>query len=102
MFWSNLYIAWVREHNLLTDECSQQSIVQPSNSTSHTSTGPLLVWKKIEDNISVISNFTIEMQCNILVTKRILMDLKKEDWKSLNSGGYKLFREGYVQKIHVC
>ena len=27
--------------------------------------------------------------------------LEKEDWKSLNSGGYKLFREDHVQKICV-
>ena len=27
--------------------------------------------------------------------------LEKEDWKSLNFGGYKLFREGHVQKIYV-
>ena len=27
--------------------------------------------------------------------------LEKEDWESLNFGGYKLFRGGHVQKIYV-
>ena len=78
------------------------SDLQPITSQSETVTLPASVtWSKIEEEINLLPDFTIENVIQYFVYQKEADGLEKEDWKSLNFGGYKLLREGHVQKIYV-
>ena len=81
---------------------SSASYLQPITSQSESVTLPNTVtWSKIEEEINLLPDFTIENVIQYFVYQKEADGLEKEDWKSLNFGGYKLFREGHVQKIYV-
>ena len=81
---------------------SSASDLQPITSQSETVTLPASVtWIKIEEEINLLPDFTIENVIQYFVYQKEADGLEKEDWKSLNFGGYKLFREGHVQNIYV-
>ena len=79
---------------------SSASDLQPITSQSESVTLPAPVtWSKIEEEINLLPDFTIENVIQYFVYQKEADGLEKEDWKSLNFGGYKLFRESHVQKI---
>lgn len=46
--------------------------------------------------------FTIENVMQYFVYRKENDALERQDWKNFNVGGYKLFKEGHVQKIYGC
>ena len=59
------------------------------------------VWVKIRDESFKMCNFTNKNLVDYFVHLREGDGLQRQDWKSLNAGGYKLFAEGHVQGIYV-
>ena len=79
------------------------SDLQPITSQSESVTLPTPVtWSKIEEEINILPDFTIDNVIQYFVYQKEADGLEKEDWKSLNFGRYKLFREGHVQKIMLA
>ena len=71
--------------------------VAPPISSSHTiSTTP---WTNIKDDPLKMCSFTTEKLTNYFVYCKDRDGLERQDWKSLNSGGYRLFAEGHVQDV---
>lgn len=76
-------------------------IGQEQPATSHATTTAFSVsaldtamsWSLINEH----QNLQLKMLCSILCTEK-----KMTDWKNFNVGGYKLFKEGHVQKIYGC
>ena len=46
--------------------------------------------------------FTIENVMQYFIYKKEDDGLERQDWKNFNVGGYKLFKEGHVQKMYGC
>ena len=81
---------------------SSASDLRPITSQSESVTLPTPVtWSKIEEEINLLPDFTIDNVIQYFMYQKEADGLEKEDWKSLNFGGYELFREGHVQKIYV-
>jgi len=59
-------------------------------------------WSKISEDPFKMWTFTNENLTDYFVFSNEKDGLEKQDWKSLNAGGYKLFAEGHVQDIYVC
>ena len=59
-------------------------------------------WSKISEYPFKMWTFTNENLTEYFVFSNEKDGLEKQDWKSLNGGGYKLFAEGHVQDIWVC
>ena len=59
-------------------------------------------WSKISEDPFKMWTFTNENLTDYFVFSNEKHGLEKQDWKSLNAGGYKLFAEGYVQDTCVC
>ena len=45
--------------------------------------------------------FAIENVMQYFIYRKENNGLERQDWKNFNVGGYKLFKEGHVQKIYV-
>lgn len=58
-------------------------------------------WVKICDDPLKMCHFTNKNLIDYFVNLREEDGLQRQDWKSLNAGGYKLFAEGHVQDIYV-
>lgn len=46
-------------------------------------------------------DFTTQNLVDYFVYSRETDGLQRQDWKSLNAGGFKLFAEGHVQDVHI-
>ena len=79
-----------------------QQVSQCVGAGDDSATAPrAFTWKMINDDIQLLPNFTTENVIQYLTYQKEADGLEKQDWKSLNYGGYKLFKEGHVQKIFV-
>ena len=60
-----------------------------------------IIWKKICDEPTIIPELSFDeiLQYFDNVYLNDIDGLEKQDWKNLNSGGFKLFKEGHVQDI---
>lgn len=56
---------------------------------------------KLIDNPEALPVFTIENVADYLITRKESNNLRTEDWKSFKTGGYKIFKEGHVQKTMI-
>jgi len=71
----------------------------PLTSSSHTTSAT--PWTNIKDDPLKMCSFTTEKLTNYFVYCKDRDGLERQDWKSLNSGGYRLFAEGHVQDIMI-
>ena len=53
------------------------------------------------DHPGAMPEFTIENVVDYLINRKENDCMRAEDWKSFKAGGYKLFKEGHVQKIMI-
>ena len=60
-----------------------------------------IVWSNIKDEPLKMCNFTTENLMNYFVYLWEADGLERQDWKSLNSGGYRLFTEGHIQDVCI-
>ena len=58
-----------------------------------------IIWKKICDEPTIIPELSFDEILQYFVYLNDIDGLEKQDWKNLNSGGFKLFKEGHVQDI---
>ena len=56
---------------------------------------------KLIDNPEALPEFTIENVVDYLINRKENDCMRAEDWKNFKTGGYKLFKEGHVQKIMI-
>ena len=56
---------------------------------------------KLIDNPEALPEFTIENVIDYLINRKENNCMRAEDWKSFKTGGYKLFKEGHVQKTMI-
>ena len=71
----------------------------PPTSSSHTTSST--PWTNIKDDPLKMCSFTTEKLTNYFVHCKDRDGLERQDWKSLNSGGYRLFAEGHVQDVMI-
>lgn len=74
------------------------SSILSSNTTVTTSVTP---WTDIKDDPLKMCSFTTEKLTNYFVHCKDRDRLERQDWKSLNSGGYRLFAEGHFQDVMI-
>ena len=48
-----------------------------------------------------LPNFTIQNIIQYFIYQKEIDGLERQDWKSLNNHGYKLFKEGHIQQVYV-
>ena len=58
-------------------------------------------WVKVTDEPLKMCDFTTESLVDYFVYSRETDGLQRQDWKSLNAGGFKLFAEGHVQDVYI-
>ena len=58
-------------------------------------------WTNIKDEPLRMCSFTTENLTNYFVYLWEADGLERQDWKSLNSGGYRLFSEGHIQGVCI-
>ena len=58
-------------------------------------------WSLIDKDLRLLPEFTIEKVMDYFLYQKESDGLARQDWKSFNSKGFKLFREGHVQKIYA-
>ena len=88
----------MKEH-LLGTVYAVDTEAPPTVSSNHaTSTTP---WTNIKDDPLRMCSFTTEKLTNYFVYCKDSDGLERQDWKSLNSGGYGLFAEGHVQDVMI-
>lgn len=61
-----------------------------------------LSWSLIHEDLQLMPEFTIENVMQYFVYRKENDGLERQDWKNFNVGGYKLFKEGHIQKIYGC
>ena len=99
------YATRVKENNLL--EQQQQSSAEEQNNVSSSSTiattdGDVgLSWKLIGEDINVLPEFTTENVLQYFIYRKKNDGLERQDWKNFNSSGFKLFKDGHIQKVSV-
>ena len=54
----------------------------------------------INEDIQLMPEFTIENVMQYFIHRKENDGLERQDWKNFDVGGYKLFKEGHVQKIY--
>ena len=57
------------------------------------------MWKNLIDAPASLPNFTINKVMNYFIYRNDSDGLERQDWKNLNLGGYKLFKEGHIQNL---
>ena len=60
-----------------------------------------VTWKNLIDTPASLPNFTINEVMDYFIYRNDSDELERQDWKNLNSGGYKLFKEGHIQNLSV-
>ena len=73
--------------------------VTPPISSSHTTS--VTPWTSIKNDPMKMCSFTTEKLTDYFVHCKDRDGLERQDWKSLNSGGYKLLAEGHVQDVMI-
>ena len=58
-------------------------------------------WSLIDKDLRLLPEFTLEKVMDYFLYQKESDSLARQDWKSFNSKGFKLFREGHVQKIYA-
>ena len=53
----------------------------------------------MKDSPDLIPNFTVNEVIDYFIYRNDCDGLEQQDWKNLNSGDYKLFKEGHVQSL---
>ena len=71
------------------------------DSSNRQSTSHDVTWKSLIDSPALIPSFTINEVMDYFIYRNDSDGLERQDWKNLNSGGYKLFKEGHVQSLSV-
>ena len=56
---------------------------------------------RLNDHPDAMPEFTIENVLDYLICRKEKDCMRAEDWKSFKTGGFKLFKEGHVQKITI-
>ena len=56
---------------------------------------------KLTDHPGAMPKFTIENVADHLINQKENDCMRAKDWKSFKAGGYKLFKEGHMQKIMI-
>ena len=94
----------VKDNNLPSSNPHQIPTV--SQASSHSS--PLLdsssdidSWTLIHEDLKLIPEFTIENVLQYFIYRKECDGLERQDWKNFKSGGYKLFKEGHIQKVYA-
>lgn len=88
----NSFVIRVKQSHILPEvPCSQNTTKQ--------STCRDVTWKNLKDSPELIPNFTINEVIEYFIYRNDSDGLERQDWKNLNSGGYKLFKEGHVQGL---
>ena len=85
----------VKEHLL----SNVNRIDEPPTSSSYATS--VTQWTNIKDDPMKMCNFTTEKLTEYLIHFKDKDGLERQDWKSLNSGGYRLFAEGHVQDTMI-
>ena len=67
----------------------------------HQDQAELCALGKLTDHPEAMPQFTIENVIDYLINRKENDCMRAEDWKSFKAGGYKLFKEGHVQKIMI-
>ena len=102
MFMLQLFDHRVKEHLLTNVVDRVSSTVQPAvPQTASSSSNDESLWTNIKDEPLKMCNFTTENLTNYFVYLREADGLERQDWKSLNSGGYRLFSEGHIQDVCI-
>ena len=81
-------------------ECMQSSDVATATPCSERPLVPCSAGKLI-DNPEALPEFTIENVVDYLINRKEIDCMRAEDWKSFKTDGYKLFKEGHVQKTMI-
>ena len=88
----------MKEHLLSSVDLVGTDTPSTVSSGHTTSTTP---WTSIKDDPLKMCSFTTEKLTNYFVYCKDRDGLERQDWKSLNSGGYRLFAEGHVQDVMI-
>ena len=95
----------MKENNLLRQQqqlsAEEQNCVSSSLTIATTHGDVGLSWKLIDEDINVLPEFTIENVLQYFIYRKENDGLERQDWKNFNSGGFKLFKEGHIQKVYV-
>lgn len=86
----------VKEHHL------QHSIPHEQNTSAtiqSSSCSVSVVWKSLLESHNSIPSFGINQIIEYFVYRNDSDGLERQDWKNVNSGGYKLFKEGHVYDL---
>ena len=88
-------ICWNSSNNHLQKSKTNVS----SSSTIATTDGDVgLSWKLIDEDINVLPEFTTENVLQYFIYRKENDGLERQDWKNFNLDGFKLFKEGHIQK----
>ena len=85
----------VKQHHILIEVPRRQESSTRQRS-SHDVT-----WKNLIDIPASLPNFTINEVMDYFIYRNDSDGLERQDWKNLNSAGFKLFKEGHIQNISV-
>jgi len=89
----------VRDNNLLSTGVQQDQVTdEETTSVSSTTSSD---WSSITTDLQLLPDLNIENVLQYFIYQNEADGLQKQDWKSFGSGGYKLFKEGHVQKIYA-
>ena len=96
----------MKEYNLLGQQqqssTEEQNVVSAPLNITTTDGDKGLSWKLIAEDINMLPEFTTENVLQYFIYRKENDGLERQDWKNFNFGGFKLFKEGHIQKIYVC
>lgn len=84
---------------MFVDKATKQQSVGSNITVPCSSSSPS--WSKIGEDMRQLPNFTIQNIIQYFIYQKEIDGLERQDWKSLNNHGYKLFKEGHIQQVHV-